>query len=87
MGFLRLHMNYPLVITFVAQFARYGVLAVVAVGGLVVLNRARGLSPAAVRDSLPELVLLALTVAVALAAVTAWRKVRRRSYYRRSRYS
>lgn len=87
MGLFRLHVHYPLLVTFLGQFVRYAVLAVVVVGGVVVVNRARGVSPAAVRGALPEWVLLTMAVAFVLAAVTAWRKVRKRNYYRRSRYS
>lgn len=87
MGLFRLHVRYSFLVMLGSQLLRYGVFAAVAVGAMVAVNRMRGWSPAEVRADLMTFSLMAFGLAAALAAWTTWRRIRRRRYYHRSRYS
>ncbi|MEM1118321.1 MAG: hypothetical protein AAF845_03885 [Bacteroidota bacterium] len=88
MGFLRLHVRYSLLVAFASSLLRYSVVAVVAVGVLVVLRRWRGAGPDEVRADLPEAVAIAFGLAIVMAAYRAWQRSRKRSdYYKRTRYN
>lgn len=83
MASFRLHVRYSLLVAFASNLLRYGVVAVVGVGLLVVLRRWLGASPGEVRADLPEAVLIAIVLVLGMSLYKTWRRSRRRGYYDR----